>query len=70
MLGRRFAKGYVLSGKLPWVSNLVDRRFVVAVAARTLAAQEKVLESGSCCSWSPAYVQGGPLAVLFLSFWP
>ncbi len=34
---RRFAKGYVLSGKLPWVSNLVDRRFVVAVAARTLA---------------------------------
>lgn len=25
---------YVLSGRLPWVSNLVDDRFVVAVAAR------------------------------------
>lgn len=27
--------GYLLSGKLPWVSNLVGDRFVVAVAARS-----------------------------------
>jgi len=30
--------GYVLAGRLPWVSNLVDDRFIVAVAARTEGA--------------------------------
>lgn len=31
----RTSEGYVLAGGLPWVSNLVDNRFVVAVAARS-----------------------------------
>lgn len=32
---QRTPEGYVLTGSLPWVSNLVDDRFVVAVAARS-----------------------------------
>lgn len=37
----RTPEGYVLSGSLPWVSNLVEDRFVVAVAARS--AQDMLL---------------------------
>lgn len=52
--------GYVVSGRLPWVSNLVDDRFVVAVAARSGASITLIAVPGDAPGVRP-----GPRMPLF-----